>query len=323
MSKKSEEEQIALDFPKEDLDLQPRVLMVPIDNIIPNTLNPREDDGEDSEVLQKIISEFGWETPITAYRQHPESDIFIIISGHRRREAAKRAGIKKVPVFERPKPKNAKEENRRIGGLQRNQINWTAYEWATYTYNLWIEWGKPERKKFANEINMNHRVVTDYINVIQYYPRSEIEDGLRKKELTITSLSALRKWMKDLMKYKPKFVEQMGEDIIRRMMIKKIQMKKAKREALRNGDYCRLATEEDIKKFLLDKNAELELELGYLGIKKKFKDFRSHMISLGHLKRRVPEMKPETRSQAEEAVEKLDELIKMLEEKREEFKNRK
>lgn len=304
----------------EDLNEQPKVLMVPVDNVIPNPLNPRDNDAEDSDSLKRIIAEFGWETPITAYRQNPESDIFVIISGHRRREAAKQEGIKAIPVYERPKPKTAIEEHRRIGGLQRNQIDWSAYEWATYTYNLWTAWGKPERKKFAKDINMSHNVVSDYINVIQYFPRDEIEDGLKKKELTITTLSALRKWLKELKKHKPKFVQNMGEDLIRRIMLEKVKNKKAHRDVLRNGEYCRLATEDDIKKFLLDKNAELELQLGYLGIKKKFKDFKSHMISLGHLKNRVPELKPDTKAQAEEAVERLEELIELFKEKQDEIK---
>lgn len=295
-------------------------MMVPTINVFPNTLNPRKNDSISQEEITSIIRKHGWEEPLTAYRKEEGSDLFVLLAGHRRLFAAKEAGIEEVPVYIVKKPETVIEEIERIGSLQSGRVNWSAYEWASYTYNLWIEWGKPAKNKFAKDISLSANAVTDYIAVMQYYPRTEIEEGLTKKELTVTGLAALAKWIKALDKFKPNLVQNLGEDMIRRIMIDKFANKKVSRDTLRNTDYCRQATQDDIKKFLTDKNMELEAQIGYLGLQQKYKDFNGHMISFGHMRNRIPEIKPETKHQQESAIETLEVTIKALQEKLNEIK---
>lgn len=295
-------------------------IMVPIENVFPNPKNPRKNDGIDSLTLQNIITDNGWETPVTAYETEEGSGMYVLLGGHRRLFAAKQAEIPEIPVFVRPKPQSSQEEMKRIGGLQSGFVNWSQYELASYTYNLWVEWGKPARKAFAKKLALSQNQVTDYINVLEYFPRTEIEDGLTKKELTITALAALVKWMRALKEYKRGLVQGLGEDMIRNIMIQKVIDKKASRDVLRNTEYCKTATADDIKRFFTDKNMVLDEQIGALGIEKKYKDFNGHMISFGHLKNRIPEIKPETEHQKEAAIGTLEDTIKALQAKLEEIK---
>lgn len=296
-------------------------IMVPIYNIFPNPLNPRKNDAIDSEELQQIIKKRGFEEPVTAYRKSPDADIYVLLAGHRRLYAAKTAGIDEIPVFVVRKPKNTIEEIERIGSLQSGRVNWTAFEWASYTYNLWLEWGKPSKAKFAKDISLSVNAVTDYIHVMQFFPRFEIEDGLVKKELTITGLAALRKWMKTLSKYKPALFDSLGEDMIRKILIEKMYNGLADRDSLRNTEYCKQAAAEDIKEFLTSKNMKLETQIGYLGIKKHYADFNGQIISLGHIKKRIPEIKPITPHQKNSAIKTLEETMALLQAKLNEIKN--
>lgn len=296
-------------------------IMVPTENVFPNPLNPRKNDSIDSEEITSIINKHGWQEPLTGYKKSDDSDIYILLAGHRRLYAAKQAGAPEVPVYVVPKPENVTEEIERIGSLQSGRVNWTAYEWASYTYNLWVEWGKPVRKQFAKDINLSPGAVTDYINVMQFFPRNEIEDGLTKKELTVTTLAALVKWMRALSKHKPNLYNSLGEDLIRKTMIEKIANGKVERDSLRNPDYCKLVGERDIKKFLTDKDMSLENQIGYLGLVSKYKDFTGHMIHLGHMKARIPNMQPTSNRQKETATKVLTETIELLQKQLEEINN--
>lgn len=294
--------------------------MVKIENVLPNPLNPRKNDAMDNETLQKAIKERGWLQPVSAYEIEPGSGLYMLIGGHRRRHTALHAGVSELPVFEVPKPKNQIEEMRQILGLQSNLVDWSQYEYAAYVYNLWIELGKPNRKDLAKDLGLSHKQVTEYINVMKYYPRNEIEDGLTKKELTVSSLAALIKWIKAMKDFKPNVVKIFSEDIIRKYMIQKIIDKKASRDALRNTEYPKTATADDIKRFLTDKNIVLDEQVGALGVEKRVNNINGLKISLGHLKNRMPKIKPETDRQKEDIIGAMEETIAALQEKLREIK---
>lgn len=300
---------------------QSLAVMVPTENVLPNPNNPRKNDALDSNSLQKTIRENGWLTPVSAYETEPGSGLYMLIGGHRRLFAAREAKVTEIPVFKVPKPVSPIAEMKQILGLQSDMVDWSQYEYASYVYNLWIELGKPSRKDLAKELGLSANQVTDYINILKYYPRTEIEDGLTKKELTITALAALIKWMKALKEFKPGIVKSFGEDIIRRYMIAKIINKKASRDALRNTDYCKHVSASDIKRMLTDKNIVLDEQVGALSIEKKYKDFSGNMISIGHIRKRIPAIKPETEHQKKSAINTLEVTIKAMEEKLKEIKS--
>jgi ParB family transcriptional regulator, chromosome partitioning protein len=289
---------------------------VPLTSVIPNPLNPRRDDSVESEVLSDILKKRGWEEPLTCYQA---GKMYVLLAGHRRLYAARKAKVRKIPVYIVSKPKDEAEEIERIAGLQSARVDWQPLEWAIFTWDRWNAWGKPPYTRFAKEINISIHAVKQYITVMGYFPLNEIEKELQSKNLNMSSLDALVKWITALKKHKPELVETMTEDMIRKVMLQKLVNKKALRDDLRNTEYCELAKEEQIKEFLIDKDMELDAQIGYMGIKRKYKDFTGHLISMGHFSNRIPHIKPETEHQRSQAVAALDELAAMIEQKKKEI----
>lgn len=64
---------------------------VPLEQIMPYAKNPRNNDGA-VEATANSIKEFGWQQPIVVDKEG------VIIVGHTRFKAAKRLGLKQVPV---------------------------------------------------------------------------------------------------------------------------------------------------------------------------------------------------------------------------------
>lgn len=297
------------DVEVEEQEEQKQVIWVSIKKLIPNPMNPRKNDSIRTDEMQNIILQRGWEEPLTAYEQ---GNIYVLLAGHRRLYAARKAGVKKVPIFVVEKPANDQEEIERIASLQSGRVDWTSFEWALFTYERWVAWGKPPVSRFAKQINLGIGAVKQYINVLDYYPRHEIQADLESKALSISSLDALVKWLKALKTHKADLVDSMGEDLIRKIMLDKIRNNKVNRDELRNTEYAKLASEEDIQEFLINKEMELDAQMGYLGIKKKYQDFNGHLISIGHMEKRIPEIKPETEHQREQALKALEELNQLI-----------
>lgn len=287
------------------------VVLVPTKQIIPNTINARKNDNIEVESMVKILQTHGFEEPLTVYKK---GKFYVLFGGHRRLAAAKKAKIEQVPVYIREEPKDTKEEMERIASLQSGRVDWTQYEWAKFTYDRWIAWGKPPMTKFSDQINQKKSSVAKYIKVMNYFPHAEIEKDLDDKKLSISSLEALVWWIKNLKKHKPELVEAMTEEMIRKIMLEKLRNKKALRDDLRNKEYLRSASEEQVTEFLTNKDHPLEISIGFAGAKKQYDDFNGHLISIGHMKNRIPNIKVETDLQKEKALESLEELQAMIEE---------
>ena len=67
---------------------------LPIDDLRPDPGNPRRISDEELEALTRSIREFGFVTPVVARREDN-----VVIGGHQRLLAARRLGIKTVPVI--------------------------------------------------------------------------------------------------------------------------------------------------------------------------------------------------------------------------------
>lgn len=293
-------------------------IWVDIREVIPNPMNPRTDDNIQQDEMKEIIRTRGWEEPLTAYKQ---GKIYVLLAGHRRLAAARSAKETRIPLFVVEKPATEQEEIERIASLQSGRVDWSVYDWAKFTYERWIAWKKPPVSRFAKELNLGVGKVKQYINVFDNFPRHEIELQLQQKSLTISSLDALAKWIKHLKTHQPDLVAQMGEDLIRKIMMEKIITNKINRDELRNLDYPKQAKPEEIQDFLADKNMKLGNTVGYLGLKKKYQDFNGQLISMGLFKKKISEeIKPETAHQKEQAVKALEEMKAQIEEKLKEFK---
>lgn len=290
-------------------ETQGQLIYAKIESVMANPLNPRKDDSVKTEELQEIIKSKGWQEPLTGYKQ---GDFYVLLGGHRRLYAAQMAKIKKIPIFEIPKPASQEQEVEMIFSLQNARVDWSAYDRAKFTHERWVAWNKPSLKKFSEQIGVKKRTLEEYITVIEYYPQHLIETDLFNKSISISMLYEANQWIKKLKKYKPELVESMTEDMIKKVMVKKIADRKVDKAALRNGEYCELASEDEIRGFLIDKNRTLENHVGYMGIQKRMKDFRGHMISIGHMERRLQNIKPETDQQTKQTLEALEELQKQI-----------
>lgn len=280
---------------------------VSINSVVPNPLNPRKNDSVRTEEMQNILKNRGWEEPLTVYQK---GKVYVVLAGHRRLYAAKEVGIKEIPVFVTDQPEDHSEELERIASLQSGRVEWTGWEWARFTYERWIAWNKPPVTKFAKDINLRHAAVKTYIHVMEFFPRNEIESALTKGEFTIHGLHAVRAWLIRLEKSHPKLVEELGEDLIRKYMIEKLESRRLGTQALKNTHFLDHVSSEMLREFLFDKDMSLEKLIEKYGDSDgtAYKSFQGYLISIGRFTSRISDMRPKTPHQRETALDQLKEL---------------
>lgn len=242
---------------------------VPIDLVIPNPMNPRRDHSIETEKMQEIIRSKGWAEAITCYRK---GQYYIILSGHRRWYAAKRMNEKEVPVYIVQAPENDAEELDRLGSIQGGQVDWTPYEWAKYTYDIWANSGGISYSDLAAKLGISQALVGSRIRVYKFFPRNEIEDKLSNGMYSLTMLDYIYKWIKKMEKHHTDLYQSMGEELVRKQMLKKYENKCFNSQIANDNILVTSACSQDIFKFLTDINKKLQdcqLELELLQMKKE------------------------------------------------------
>ncbi|WP_394555861.1 hypothetical protein C1N61_32255 (plasmid) [Priestia aryabhattai] len=293
------------------------VVMVPINKIVPNPLNPRKNEGLRTDEMQEILDKRGWEEPLTAYEKGTR---YVLLAGHRRTFAARDFNKKKenqhklithIPVYVVDAPANEQEELDRIASLQSGRVNWSQLDWAKYVYQKWESWGKPPIRSFAKHFeSLSYNQVRMYITVLDYYPMKEIENDLEKEDVSMGTLEALVDWIRQLQNVHPAVVKEFDENLIRKQMLKKVKNKKVKRDILRNKEFIKQATPEQIGDFLSDPELVLEDYMDSLGISKKSTDFNGSLIKLGKTKGFLEkEFKPKNEKERLSGIAKLTELV--------------
>ena len=220
---------------------------VPITKVLPNPLNPRKDHTVKTENLQHIIRTKGWEEGITVYKQNA---FFVILSGHRRWNAARELGVKEVPIYIVDKPKTKQEEVERIASLQSAHEEWTKYEWAKFAYEAWVNHGKPPYAKFCNVINFKQKTLQNYVRIIQFFPREEIEQGLEDRMLSVDTLAEIITWMRKFRENHNELYTSLGEDFIRTVLIDKAKKKKISKSSLTGDHFIMNATQDQLLDFI-------------------------------------------------------------------------
>lgn len=228
---------------------------VSLEQVLPNPNNPRMDLNVNTKHLQGLIDSIGWEEPLTCYES---GNNFIIISGHRRWNAAMQLKQTKVPVYIVEAPKSEAEELDRIGSVQGGQVEWSLYDQVKYTYDMWIAFGKKSFEDLGNEMGVSKGLIGSRIRVYQYYPRSEIEDKLNNRMYSITMLDYIRTWIKRLVKHHPDLVKSLGEHYIRRLMLKKYEARCFNSQIAQDYKFVTNSTVQSIREFLIDVNKKLE-----------------------------------------------------------------
>lgn len=298
-----------LSEPKQSTETR-EVVWVPTNKVFPNPLNPRQNNSIQAEQIQQILLKYGFEEPLTVYRK---GDIYVLLAGHRRLYAAKKQKLDEVPVYIVDTPQSEQEELERIASLQSGRVDWSQYEWGRFAYDRWLQWNKPPVARFAKEMQLKPSQVKQYITVFSTYPRMEIEDGLLNGTLNFSILAALIVWIENLKKYKRPLVDAMGEDMIRKFMLEKIALRRISRDQVRYVAYCKHATREDIQEFLTDRDATLDEAIHHISLEQRYQNFNGHMISLGVVKNRIPNIKVETEHQRKTALAQLEELKTLIE----------
>jgi ParB family chromosome partitioning protein len=295
------------------------VKWVPIDKVIPNPLNPRRNDAIKTEEMQEILRRRGWEEPITVYRK---ANMYVILAGHRRRYAAKEAGMKEVPVYEVEAPKDHQEEIERIASLQRGRVDWTPYEWAKFTYERWIAWSKPPYSAFSKVINIDARRIKEYVTIFEYYPREEIEHKLENGSLNITNLANTAYWIEKLEQQHPIIVQDMGKDLIRQTMVGKMERGLIKdSDSRRSSDFPGKAIKEDVMNFLTSSTMSLREAQEPYGTSKKKDMLRSVNIRMGNLSTELLTVKGKSKRENEALYHNLNELLFSIKKKMKEIES--
>lgn len=288
---------------------RPGVQWVPTGVVVPNPLNPRKNDSIKVEEMQAIIRNKGWEIPLTVYEK---GNIFVVLSGHRRLYAAKQSKLTEIPVYVVEAPDNHQEEIERIASLQRGQVDWTPYEWGKFTYERWIAWGKPTHTEFSEKSGIPKRTVAEYIQVLKYYPRIEIESNLENKTYNMSMLASLVDFMEKMKILKTKVVADMTEEMIRKVMLKKIGAGLIVRESMRRAtaELFDTITDADLVEFLTTPDLSLQDVLDVYAIDSKpVKTLQGRLVSIGILNKSIKEMPlPYNQSELENLVRSLDTL---------------
>ena len=193
--------------------------MADIKQVIPNPLNPRTNNSIKTDEIQRVLKEKGWEVPITCYQK---GDQYVILSGHRRWYAAKNYPIRRYPYIWW-KLLKLKRKNKKDLVLYKGKSDWSVYEWAKHTYDMWIYWEKCSFRKLARKMNKSCSFVSLRVKIFSYYPHSEIQENLKNDRYSISILSYLIKWLDTLSRTKPEIVEHYTLELIRTTMLAKIE----------------------------------------------------------------------------------------------------
>lgn len=140
----------------------PQVLQVDVERIIPNPRQPREHfDPQKLEELAESIREHGIIQPLVVT---PAGDgTYILIAGERRLQAAKKAGLRRVPVIERATTDQQRLELALIENIQRDDLN--PLEEAEAYQHLADEFGL-SHEEIARRVGKSRTTVTNTLRLL-------------------------------------------------------------------------------------------------------------------------------------------------------------
>jgi ParB family chromosome partitioning protein len=239
-----------------------KIVFANMKDIVPNPLNPREDNSTKTEDMQRILKEKGWESPITCYQKDSK---YVILSGHRRWFAAQKLAWKQIPVFLVKAPSSPEEELERLGSVQGGKTDWSIYEWAKYTYEMWIFWKECSFRELARKLNKSSGFVSTRVNIFRYFPHNEIERKLINGVYSISVLHYLISWLECLTRLQPEIIKDFTMDLIRTTMLSKIERQFVTILDLKNDSFIHNANYEQIKEFLVQPTKKLSDALAELG----------------------------------------------------------
>jgi ParB family chromosome partitioning protein len=155
-----------------------------LEEVRPNPFQPRlKFDDKTIEELAQSIKETGIVQPVIVA---PEDDHYKIIVGERRWRAARKAGLRKIPVLIRNIPKEKQLEVSLIENIHREELN--ALEIAQAYQRLIDDHGYAQHE-LADKVGKDRSSVTNYLRLLKL-PR-EIQDRLADGSLSMGHARAM------------------------------------------------------------------------------------------------------------------------------------
>lgn len=290
---------------------------IDINLVLPNDKNPRVDPSVKTEEIQNILKTKGFEQAITVYKNE-KGPFYTILSGHRRWHAAKELGMGEIPIYVVPEPKDEVEEIERLGDVQGGQVDWTEYEWAEYTNNIY-ERLKISISDLAERMGKHRSIIDARIKVFKYYPRVEIEEKLANKTYGIRMLNYIRNWIEKLKEYQPELVEDVGEDKIRRLLLKKYE-NRILNTYIKTDETVSRATYQQLLSFIITPNkriTELKRDIDKGVTVPKIRNYRHNKKKVRMTGKEIESLKPRTKKEAEVLRDVLESLQREVAEKKE------
>ena len=138
-------------------------LLVPVNKILPNPLQPRtEMHDEELNELANSIREHGILMPLIV-TQNPESDRYTLIAGERRLRAAQLADLEMVPVIVRRATDEERLELALIENLQRSDLNPLE---AADAYNQLSQTFKLSHEEIAQQVGKSRAAITNTLRLL-------------------------------------------------------------------------------------------------------------------------------------------------------------
>lgn len=177
-----EEKQVAPAVPpKESSDIGE----ILVSSVEVNPFQPRTDFDEDAlEELAESIKTQGIIQPITVRKL--SDDAYQLISGERRLQASKRAGLEKVPAYIRTADDQQMLEMALIENIQRENLN--AIEIALSYQRLLSEIGL-KQEELGDRVGKKRTTVNNYLRLLKLPPA--VQAALRDKEISMGHAKAL------------------------------------------------------------------------------------------------------------------------------------
>jgi len=167
--------------------------IINVSDILANFYQPRTkfDKEKIKELAESILSN-GLINPITVTPDKKRKGKYMIVSGERRWQAHKVAGLKTIQTF----VKEYKDETSfmiesLVENIQREDL--TSMETAKFIKRIWIAMGKPERLSLAKQLGINNVSIGEYLNLVDDKTPKEVKKAVEKGKLAMRSASMIKK----------------------------------------------------------------------------------------------------------------------------------
>ncbi|MCS6974192.1 MAG: ParB/RepB/Spo0J family partition protein [Cyclobacteriaceae bacterium] len=185
LSDSATEERLETDIPVAHHHASGNVLEIPVEQIEVNPFQPRTHFDETAlQELAESIKVHGIIQPITVRRLAPNQ--YQLISGERRLQASRRAGLKTIPAYVRTANDQQMLEMSLIENIQRENLN--AIEIAL-SYQRLISECNLKQEELGERVGKNRATVTNYLRLLKLPP--DIQIAVRDNKLSMGHARAI------------------------------------------------------------------------------------------------------------------------------------